>query len=71
MRRINKYQDEDDEFLHPFWLGLLMLFTVMIVIGISCFLRKKWGSHIRHLFNCLFCKNKLNNGKKRVKKEDL
>jgi len=68
MRRIKKYQDENDEFLHPFWLGLLMLFTVTFVIGILCFLRKKCGSHIRHLFNCLCCKNQLNNGKKREKR---
>jgi hypothetical protein len=67
MNRIKKYQDEDDEFLHPFWLGLLMLFTVVIVIGMICFLQKKCSSHIRYLFNCLRCKNELNNGKKKKK----
>ncbi len=61
----NKYSDEFDEFLHPFWLGLIMLFTIIITIGIFCFLRKKFGTHLRYFFNYLCCRNKLNNGKKK------
>jgi len=63
MRRIKKYQYEDSELLHPFWLGLLMLFTIITIIGMLCFLRKKCGSHLCHLFNRLCCRNELNNGK--------
>lgn len=66
MDKLKTYQD--DEFLHPFWLGLLMLFTVTIVVGIVCFLRKKFGTCICHLFNRLCCKKQLDDGKKRKRK---
>jgi hypothetical protein len=55
MRRINKYQNEHDEFLHPLWLGILILFSVIIILGLLCFMRKKCGSQIRHLFYVLCC----------------
>lgn len=53
---------EDDEFLHPLWLGILILFTVIIVVGISCLVRKKFGSSILNFFNQLRCRNKSNQG---------
>jgi hypothetical protein len=64
MRTINKYQNEDEELLHPLWLGILMLFTIIIVIGLSCCLRKQYGSQLRLLFNRLCCRNTIKKGKK-------
>ncbi|CAF0863054.1 unnamed protein product [Rotaria sordida] len=61
MKNFTKYQDEHDEFLHPLWLGILLLFIVIVIISISCFIRKKFGSSICHLFNRLCCRNELNN----------
>ncbi|CAF1262723.1 unnamed protein product [Rotaria sp. Silwood1] len=61
MNNFTKYQDEHDEFLHPLWLGILLLFFVIIIIGLSCCVRKKFGSSIHHLFNLLCCKDELNN----------
>ena len=60
MRTTNKNHDDN---LHPLWLGILLLFTVITVIGILCILRRKCGSKILHLFNRLCCRNKSNNGK--------
>lgn len=57
MKRTRKYENDSDEYLHPFWLGLLMLFTVTTVIGAICFLRRKCGSRICNLFNYLRCKD--------------
>ena len=64
MRRSKKYYNEDDEYLHPFWLGLIMLFTVTFVIGAICLLRKRCGSRFRYLFDRLRCKDELYIGKK-------
>ncbi|CAF0756690.1 unnamed protein product [Adineta steineri] len=44
-----------DEPLHPLWLGILMLFSVMIILGILCFMRRKCGSQIHHVFKVLCC----------------
>jgi len=58
MKRNRKYENDSDEYLHPFWLGLLMLFTVTTVIGTICFIKKKCSSNLRYLFNCLRCEHR-------------
>ncbi len=64
MRTFDKYYNQDDEFVHPLWLGILILFSVMIIISMLCCLRIKYGSQIRHLLNKLFGRNSETNGKK-------
>jgi len=39
-----------DAYIHPLWLGIIMLFTVIIVMSIACLIRIKYGSQILHLF---------------------
>ncbi|CAF2863167.1 unnamed protein product [Rotaria sp. Silwood2] len=60
MKTFTKYRREHDEFFHPLWLGILLLFFVIIVLGISCFIRRKFGQSIRYLFNRLCCRDELN-----------
>ncbi|CAF1478700.1 unnamed protein product [Rotaria magnacalcarata] len=55
MKTTGHYGDEF-ETIHPLWLGIIILFGVIIIIGISCFLRRKYGSSITRLFNRLCCK---------------
>lgn len=38
----------DDDWLHPFWLGLVILFTVTLSIALLCFCRKKSANCHRH-----------------------
>lgn len=54
MRTINKSFKQDDDFIHPFWLEIFILFTVIMIIGILCCLRKKCGSSVQRLFKRLF-----------------
>ncbi len=64
MRTIDLFHNRDDEFVHPLWLGMLILFSVLTIIGTFCCLRIKCGPQIRHLFNTLFGRNNETNGKK-------
>jgi len=66
MRAIGKYYHSNDEFVHPLWLGTLILFIVMTIIGIICCLRIKCGSQLSHLLNRLFGRNNETNGKKGI-----
>ena len=63
MRTIDKYPNRNDEIFHPLWLGILMLFSVMIIIGILCCIRIKCGAQLRALLNRLFGRNIKKNGK--------
>jgi hypothetical protein len=65
MRRIQKYSNQFDEVFHPFWLGLIMLFTIITVVGMVCLIWKKCGLRLRCLFNRLRGRNELNDGKKK------
>jgi hypothetical protein len=60
MQTFDQYHDA---YIHPLWLGIIMLFTVIIVMSIACLIRIKYGSQILHLFNRLCCRKKLNHGK--------
>ena len=57
MRTIDKYYNQNDEIFHPLWLGILILFSVMIIIGLFCCVRIKYGTPLRNLFNRLFGRN--------------
>lgn len=63
MKKLSKYQDDIDEVLHPFWLGLIMLFTVTIIVGMICFVRKRFGSSICQLLERLRCRKTLGHSK--------
>lgn len=39
-----------DESMHPLWLGMLMLFAIVLLISIVCCLRVKFSSALRHGF---------------------
>ncbi|UJR37756.1 hypothetical protein I4U23_030449 [Adineta vaga] len=73
MNIVNKYRDEQDEFLHPFWLGILILLVVITVLSILCFIRKKCGSQIEALLKSICCGNNYNieNRSKRSKQSSL
>lgn len=62
MSKVTDYYDEH-MLLHPLWLGSLLLFSVIIIIGISCFIRKKFGKSIQNLYNKLCCKSGSNTSK--------
>lgn len=62
--------DEAEELLHPFWLGLLMLFGVIIVMGSICFLRRRCGSNFYHWFNRVRGRDDLNNGRRRDRSDE-
>lgn len=64
MRTIGRYNRQDDEFVHPLWLGILLLFSVMTIIGTICCLKIKCGSQLCHLLNRLCGRNNEMNGKK-------
>ena len=64
MAKNKKYVDEIEEIIHPFWLGLIMLFTVIILVGTLCIVRRKCRSNLRYLWNWLCCRSELNDGKK-------
>ena len=57
------FDGQDDEFIHPLWLGILLLFSVVIIIGTLCCLRIKFGSQLRHLLMRLIGRNIETNGK--------
>lgn len=38
--------NDAQEFLHPFWLGLLILFNVIIIVALLCCFRRKYGSRL-------------------------
>lgn len=66
---MNFVVDEIEELIHPFWLGLLMLFGVVVIVGSICFLRKKCGKKFLHFFNRLRGREDLNEGKQRIEIE--
>jgi hypothetical protein len=66
MRIVDKYYNQDDDFIHPLWLGILLLLSVITIIGTLCCLRIKFGSKLLHLLNRLFCRNIETNGKKNL-----
>ena len=55
MNRSNKYEDKNEEYLHPFWLGILLLLTVITILSILCFIRRKCGSQIMRSCKIFFC----------------
>jgi hypothetical protein len=63
MRTIDKYYNQNDEIFHPLWLGILILFSVMIIIGLFCCVRMKYGTPLRILFNRLCCRKIKKRGK--------
>ncbi len=63
MQTLDKYYSQGDEFIHPLWLGILILFSVIIIIGTLCCLRIKCGSQLCHLLTRLFGRNIETNGK--------
>jgi hypothetical protein len=63
MGTIDKYPNQHDEVFHPLWLGILILFSAMIIIGILCYLRIKCNSQLRVLHDSLFCRNNKKTGK--------
>jgi hypothetical protein len=67
MRTLEKDYSQDDEFIHPLWLGILLLFSVIIIIGTLCCLRIKCGSQLRHLLMRLFGRNIETTGKYKTK----
>ncbi|CAF1410988.1 unnamed protein product [Adineta ricciae] len=57
MRAIEKYSNQDDELLHPLWIGILLLLSIIIIVGFVCYIRVKCHSQVRLLCNHLFrCK---------------
>ena len=62
MRIFEKFSNQNDEYFHPLWLGILLLFIVITIIGIVCCLRIKCGSELRHLINRLFGRHNETNG---------
>ncbi|CAF4172691.1 unnamed protein product [Rotaria socialis] len=56
METTGHYPDEF-ETIHPLWLGIIILFGVIIIICMSCFLRRKYGSSMTRLFNRLCYQN--------------
>ncbi|CAF0755100.1 unnamed protein product [Didymodactylos carnosus] len=43
----------DDELMHPFWLGLLFLFIILAVLSVLCLIRKKFGSRMMSFYQNL------------------
>ncbi|CAF1060522.1 unnamed protein product [Adineta ricciae] len=54
MRAIEKYSNQDDELLHPLWIGILLLLSIIIIVGLVCYIRVKCHSQVRLLCNRLF-----------------
>lgn len=65
MRTIDKYYNQNDEYIHPFWLGILILLSVMTIIGTLCCLRVRFGEQLRYLCNKLFGRDTQSNGNNR------
>jgi hypothetical protein len=63
MRPFDGYRDQNDEFFHPLWLGMLILFCVMTIVGFVCCLRIKCGTQLRIISNRLFGRKKKKPGK--------
>lgn len=51
---IHLSQEEHEEFLHPLWLGLIMLFAVILGVGMLCIVRRKYGAQLCRALN-RFC----------------
>lgn len=66
MRTIDRYNNQNDEYVHPFWLGISLLFSVMIIIGLVCCVRVKYGKRLSHLCNRLFGRNISTNGNSKI-----
>ncbi|CAF0941891.1 unnamed protein product [Adineta steineri] len=57
MKAIDHYYDPFDELFHPLWLGILLLFSVIIITGMFCYLRIKCRSQLRNICDRLFENN--------------
>ena len=62
-------EDDDDDYLHPLWLGILMLLTVVSVIGLSCLVRKRYGAELYLFYRRLCCRNQASQGKRHCRSE--
>ncbi|CAF0969709.1 unnamed protein product [Adineta ricciae] len=74
MNTSNIYEDKNEEYLHPFWLGILLLFAVITILSILCFIRRKCGSQIMRSCKIFFCGTDYdleNQAKKRSKELSL
>ncbi|CAF2534196.1 unnamed protein product [Rotaria sp. Silwood2] len=60
MRTFDTHYNPDDASLHPLWLGSLILFCVIIILGTLCCLRIKCSSLWGNLFNRSFKRNNNN-----------
>ena len=63
MRRIEKYLSQEEDFVDPLWLGILLLFMVVTIIGTLCCLRVKCGVQLRRLLNRLLGRHIEMNGR--------
>ena len=55
MNTSNAYENDNEEYLHPLWLGILILFAVITILSILCFIRKRCGSQIMRSCKIFFC----------------
>lgn len=53
--QLARAHDQHDELLHPLWLGSLMLFAVITILSVVCFIRKKCGAQLRHALRAVCC----------------
>ncbi|UJR08500.1 hypothetical protein I4U23_012766 [Adineta vaga] len=57
MRAIDRFYNQEDEFMHPLWIGILLLLSIIIIIGLFCCIRIKCHSQLRILRDRLFRRN--------------